>query len=373
MSRLREKVNWQFSDSLECERESGPSSGTIFHDSQTEVPTCTSNWDKHHLNQLQITTVLSKAYTPMDIINSFKIYRLSYDYEVLIDQRVKKISDHLFSCMPSGLQALNFDDFSSVPSKTATSLLYDKYDGSWNDKSFSVPPLPGPSDAKDEYWRESFRVNGDLFSKRLMYMTWLREQDLPVSEHLFQELFQHFSAMFGLDAIGAPGVKCETLRIGDVEVTSTPDLVYYDFPKCSHDQGSKIFVVCEVEKEALQNNEEPSPPKTSRYEEGGQQQIHHISSNLIGQHGGDLLTHFHFKSSIQYGLFGFIVQCTSITFTHLDCSEIDFEQIRTGNPSFPPGTGPVIRFSQPYNFLKAEDRRHIIPPLLKLGLIKSYM
>ncbi|CAG2254124.1 unnamed protein product [Mytilus edulis] len=362
MSRLRDKVDRQ-SSSSECERESAP----------TKVPTCTSNWDNNHLNQLQTTAVLSMAYTPMDIINSFKIFRLSYDYEVLIDERVKKISDHLFSCMPSGLQALNFDDFSSVPSKTATSLLYDMYDGTWNEKSFRVPPLPGPPDSKDEYWRESFRVNGDLFSKRLMYMTWLREQDLPVSEHLFQELFQHFSAMFGLDAIGAPGVKCETLRIGDVKVISTPDLVYYDFPKCSHDQGSKIFVVCEVNKDALKNDEEPSPPKARRYEEGGQQQICHLSSELIGQHGGDLLAHFPCKSSIQYGLFGFIVQCTSITFTHLDCSEIDFEQIRRGDPSFPPGTGPVIRFSQPYNFLKAEDRRHIIPPLLKLGFIKSYM
>ncbi|XP_071142738.1 uncharacterized protein [Mytilus edulis] len=316
MSRLRDKVDRQ-SSSSECERESAP----------TKVPTCTSNWDNNHLNQLQTTAVLSMAYTPMDIINSFKIFRLSYDYEVLIDERVKKISDHLFSCMPSGLQALNFDDFSSVPSKTATSLLYDMYDGTWNEKSFCVPPLPGPADSKDEYWRES----------------------------------------------GAPGVKCETLRIGDVKVISTPDLVYYDFPKCSHDQGSKIFVVCEVNKDALKNDEEPSAPKTRRYEEGGQQQICHLSSKLIGQHGGALLAHFPCKSSIQYGLFGFIVQCTSITFTHLDCSEIDFEQIRRGGPSFPPGTGPVIRFSQPYNFLKAEDRRHIIPPLLKLGFIKSYM
>ena len=74
-----------------------------------------------------------------------------------------------------------------------------------------------------------------------------------------------------------------------------------------------VYVSFQVNKDALKNDEEPSPPKRCRYEEGGQQQICHLSSKLIGQHGGALLAHFPCKSSIQYGLFGFIVQCTSVS------------------------------------------------------------
>lgn len=42
-------------------------------------------------------------------------------------------------------------------------------------------------------------------------------------------------------------------------------------------------------------------------------QIAHLDSEVIGQHGGELLVHYASKSSKQPGLLGFIIQGTNVS------------------------------------------------------------
>lgn len=59
-----------------------------------------------------------------------------------------------------------------------------------------------------------------------------------------------------------------------------------------------------------------------------------------------------------------------VTFSQFSCTAMDYEALTQGTPTFPEGTGPQIKFSKPYNILRAEDRIHLIEPLLKLGFLQ---
>lgn len=60
-----------------------------------------------------------------------------------------------------------------------------------------------------------------------------------------------------------------------------------------------------------------------------------------------------------------------VTFSEFSCTAMDYEALTQGVPSFPKGTGPQMKFSKPYNILRAEDRINLIEPLLKLGFLQS--
>uniref|UniRef100_A0A8W8P5I2 Endothelial cells scavenger receptor n=1 Tax=Magallana gigas TaxID=29159 RepID=A0A8W8P5I2_MAGGI len=64
-----------------------------------------------------------------------------------------------------------------------------------------------------------------------------------------------------------------------------------------------------------------------------------------------------------------VVVLFSVTFSEFSCTAMDYEALTQGTPSFPEGTGPQIKFSKPYNILRAGDRIHLIEPLLKLGFL----
>ncbi|XP_061174100.1 uncharacterized protein LOC133183164 [Saccostrea echinata] len=326
--------------------------------SQTEIPCCTSKWSENHLNILQVFAVQSRAYPPAEI--------LSYLVDEGIERRVRRVKEHLMHFMPAGLKAVDFDDFYSINHGNCKSILYNAQKRQM--LSFRLEPLP---DFAEEAWRESFRVHGELFCKQLIFMTWQKERGVRITEYMFQQLFQHFTAMFGLHAIAVPCLLPQSMTVGSIHVNSTPDLIFYDLPNCDQ-ETSKIFAICKVKRKMESDTLEPSPPKTRKLSEKERKEITHLDADTIGQHGGELLVHYASTSSKQPVLFGFIVQDTNVTFTQFSCSEVDYEVIkRGGDSSFPKGAGPMIKFSKPYNILKAEDRMHIIEPFLKLGFFQS--
>ncbi|XP_062607401.1 uncharacterized protein LOC134269193 [Saccostrea cucullata] len=326
-------------------------------ESRTEIPCCTSRWSENHLNILKIRALQSRAYPPKEI--------LSYLVDEGIEKRILRIKEHLIHYMPAGLKAIDFDDFYSINHARCKSILYNAQNQQM--LSFRVEPLP---DFAEEAWCESFRVHGELFCKQLIFLTWQRERGIKITECMFRQLFQHFTAMFGLNAIAVPCLQPQYMKVGSMNVSSTPDLIFYDLPNCDPDT-SKIFAICTVKRNMESVNFEPSPPKSRKLSEKDRKDIVHLDTDVIGQHGGELLIHSASKSSKQPVLFGFILQDTNVTFSQFSCSEMDYEAIKRGNPSFPEHTGPVIKFSKPYNILKVEDRMHIIEPLLKLGFFQS--
>lgn len=102
--------------SSSSDRETSPSSGSAFANSQTEIPECTSKWNENHLGVLQIVAVQSRAYPPKEI--------LSCVIDETIERRVLRIKEHLTKYMPFGLQSIDFDDFYSVSHERCKSILY---------------------------------------------------------------------------------------------------------------------------------------------------------------------------------------------------------------------------------------------------------
>lgn len=332
--------------------DASPSSESVFVASQTEIPACTSKWTEDTLSSLQIAVIKSIAYTPLDLLNSIT------KKDHIIDTRVKKISEHLVKYMPFALKDLD-GDFNSISYDRAVSFLYNAHGQEM--QSFEVQPL---SDSSEDMWRYTFRIHGQMFAKKLIYMTLQKKNGNVMSEIMFQQLFEHFAAMFGLHSISAPALTAQKITIGSVTVKSAPDLIFYDLPNLENNDP-KIFAICKVKKEC-KHEEERSLPKTRRYEEGKRPAITHLNSSLTGQHGGDLLTHF-LSSKDSHHLLGFIIQETFVTFTLFTSRELDIDEIKRGDHSFPGGTEPTVKFSKPFNYLKADDRLQLIEPLLKLG------
>uniref|UniRef100_A0A8W8P5H5 Uncharacterized protein n=1 Tax=Magallana gigas TaxID=29159 RepID=A0A8W8P5H5_MAGGI len=202
-------------------------------------------------------------------------------------------------------------------------------------------------------------------------MSWLRETGHAITDHMFLQLFQHFTGMFGLHAISASCQPPHISTMSHTEVSSSPDLTFYDLPNCDKDT-TKLFAVCRAQRNTgrLECNDIPLQPSSKRLHAERQREITHLDAEVIGQHGGDLLIHYTSRSSKQHGILGLIVQGTNVTFSEFSCTAMDYEALTQGAPSFPEGTGPMIKFCKPYNILRAGDRIHVIEPLLKLGFLQ---
>uniref|UniRef100_A0A8W8NYF3 Uncharacterized protein n=1 Tax=Magallana gigas TaxID=29159 RepID=A0A8W8NYF3_MAGGI len=328
---------------------------------RTDLPRCTSQWTEDDLETLQIAVVQSRAYTPREL--------LSCIVNETIERRAARIKDHLMKYMPPGLALIDFDDFYSVQHDKCRSILYNSQKLPMSYR-FRVEPL---QEFAEDAWRQSFQVHGELFCKQLIYMSWLRETGHTITDHMFLQLFQHFTAMFGLHSIllcyrTASCQRPHTSTVCGMEVSSSPDLTFYDLPSCDKD-NSKLFAVCRVQRRS-EINDIPLQPSSKRLHAERQREITHLDAEVIGQHGGDLLVHYASRSSKQQSILGLIVQGTNVTFSEFSCTAMDYEALTQGTPSFPEGTGPQIKFSKPYNILRAEDRIHLSEPLLKLGFLQ---
>lgn len=324
-----------------------------------EIPRCTSIWTERDLKSLQIAVVQTRAYVPREL--------LSCIVNETIERRAAKIKDHLMRYMPPGLTLIDYDDFHSVPHDKCRSVLYNSQRLPMPYR-FMVEPL---QEFAEDTWRRSFQVHGEEFCKHLIYMSWRRETGHAITSHMFLQLFQHFTAMFGLHAIAASCQPPHSSTVSGTEVSSSPDLTFYDLPSCDKDT-SKVFAVCRVHRNTEISNNNDIPLQSSKMLHAERQrEITHLDPEVIGQHGGDLLVHYASRSSKQKCILGLIVQGTKVTFSEFSCTEIDYEALMQGIPSFPEGTGPQIKFSKPYNILKADDRIHLIEPLLKLGILQS--
>ncbi|XP_065925530.1 uncharacterized protein [Magallana gigas] len=332
------------------------SSESSFVNRRTELPRCTSQWTDDDLETLQIAVVQSRAYTPREL--------LSCIVNESIERRAARIKDHLRKYMPPGLALIDFDDFYSVQHNKCRSILYNSQKLPMSYR-FRVEPL---QEFAEDAWRQSFQVHGELFCQQLIYMSWLRETGHTITDHMFLQLFQHFTAMFGLHSISASCQPPHTSTLCGMEVSSSPDLTFYDLPSCDKD-NTKLFAVCRVQR-GSECNDIPLQPSSKRLHAERQREITHLDAEVIGQHGGDLLVHYTSRSSKQQGILGLIVQRTNVTFSEFSCTAMDYEALTQGAPSYPEGTGPKMKFSKPYNILRTEDRIHLIEPLLKLGFLQ---
>lgn len=95
----------------------------------------------------------------------------------------------------------------------------------------------------------------------------------------------------------------------------------------------------------------------------------HLDDKIIGQHGGKLL--FNFSDTIKNGkIFGLVVQETQVTFTVLEMSVEQYNDIVEGNVKHRSGDRPTLKVSKPYDYLKTQDRESIIEAFIKLAMLQ---
>ncbi|KAK3104026.1 hypothetical protein FSP39_023757 [Pinctada imbricata] len=328
--------------------------------SHHEIKPCTSEWTRGTLQNLSITPILDEIHSPYELIDM----AFSESYLMLldpkIDERVSQCRERIMCRSP--LQRIDIDDIEKLNKNVSYNLLFEIGEGMNYMKvnEWDVAPTWNVIDIIED---RLFHVYGESFTERLIdIFIILKSGDKNVSEHRYQALFQSFIGALGLSTFGDPDVIGREILIGDVQVNSVPNIV---FPCFGHsDESMKIMAVCKVKKNFNGHEEFSSAAKRRRV-----QTVNHLDDNLIGQHGGELLTHFKMSQNL-HGLLGFVVQKTWVTFTYLRFTKKQYEKIVSGDESSKESC-PEIYYSRPYNYLSIGDRNEILGPLLKLGFIQS--
>lgn len=317
-----------------------------FNNNPSENLKCTSTWTIDVLNKLKIVTTTTKIYTPMQLITRAYCY-IKFDSEM--DNNIQKFKEHILVRSP--LHMLDFDCFKSFDVAFALQMK------SWLNQFILDDPWNKGTEVQTgndiRLWH-MFHTHGEQFAQQLVYMS-MKQGNGPLTQYMHQILFQHFVGLFGLSFIAYPQLDGHEIKIGHVEVTSIPDVVFPCFS--TNKEEIEVIAICDVKSNF---NEESQTSSDERKKV-------HLDDNLLGQIGGDLLAHLPLSKN-QRGLLGIIVQATYVTFCHLDCTLEQFVEIKTGNPDFT--VNPEMCFTRPYNFLKASDRQELIEPLLKLGFIQ---
>ncbi|XP_062599410.1 uncharacterized protein LOC134260893 isoform X2 [Saccostrea cucullata] len=192
-----------------------------------------------------------------------------------------------------------------------------------------------------------------------------------------------------------PCLEIETKRIMKLEISGAADIIFpYTMfsPFKEAKQGTQhpsVIAVCEVKRDSPKLNQSSSPlssrtrtkmkinvevsaeqiSSTTNTEVAHHKTVLHLDDKIIGQHGGELL--FHFSDTIKNGkIFGLVVQETQVTFTVLEMSVEQYNDIVEGHVKHRSGDQPTLKVSKPYDYLKTQDREFIIEAFIKLAMLQ---
>nr|XP_034322714.1 uncharacterized protein LOC109620818 [Crassostrea gigas] len=244
---------------------------------------------------------------------------------------------------------------------------------------------------------KKFHCQAQDFSNQLYLILKKREHGCSIHESHVQALFEAFACMFGLKS-GLSSVPCleiETKRIMKLEISGAADIIFpYKMfsPFQEVKQGTQhpsVVAVFKVKRDSPKLNQSYSPlssrtrtkikinfedsaeqiSSTTNTEAAHGKTVLHLDDKIIGQHGGELL--FHFSDTIKKGkIFGLVVQETQVTFTVLEMSVEQYNDIVEGNVKHRSGDRPTLKVSKPYDYLKTQDRESIIEAFIKLAMLQ---
>ncbi|XP_063423268.1 uncharacterized protein LOC134707449 [Mytilus trossulus] len=183
---------------------------------------------------------------------------------------------------------------------------------------------------------------------------------MDLTNKMFQDLFLSFVRIFEIMIIDDNNFQAYTMSVGTQTIRSEPDAVICKFfPTDVLQFTEKVIAVVHVEEEKDSSCENLSVKSKRRRTDNDKTSatIGHISSNLKGQHTGEMIAAL---SSSVFGfnsIFGFIVQGTKATATSLRTSGQFWEQLKNGNIK---NAHATVRYSPQCNILTKEGRSQLI-------------
>lgn len=335
------------------------------------IPTSTDQWDNYVLERLGINYNIHFHSSPCDILDL--IYRKTGIFGPLSQEQneyVKNLQDSItysssITNLLSVMNMINVDTF--------------------------IPEMKKDIDSIRNRQNSSY-VEDFINSTRLMInyqVQHLTQGDRkgPVPEDVFVDMFKSYVKMCGL--LPVPGsVWKSSMCIHSINVQSESDVVI--MPKDHLDDTSpdpvSVVSIVEVQNSYRQGRvERPtktrpsrSPTKSSLESIDSEPSVHQepaifeiIGHRLLGQHGGELLTHNELygdflsrRRAFKY-LPGMIVIGTEVIFTVLaingdHINELMKRQMSDKNKSY-------IYYSEPKDLLKKEDRDMLIESFVRLS------
>lgn len=373
---------------------------------QISFPNNLRNWDRKHLEKLNIKVSFQPDTSPLQLIRKIQKTGLQI-HEVRkmeADEEEKKIAllvtyvkQSKFMEMLAKINYTTFDDVNRNCMRGIDMYADDRY-------MCSFIPDGLPKNLK--LWFYRFHTHGKMFAYVLHKMVENKEEGVPIDDCHFQHLFDTFAKMFGLrsDISIVPCLQVPKMTVMDTEVCGTPDIIYsrhcLKLPVDVEMKSSCIVAVCKVKKErpviadsksnpSPESKSNPSPESSTKRGKtknkqklsadscseissssvtlGSNAGLPHLSDKLIGQHGGELLFNYHQSNRCNL-IIGMVVQQTQITFTTLEMTEGQYERIKTGKFKHADKERPVFTFTKAYDYLNEEDLESIIEPLIRLGL-----
>lgn len=367
-----------------------PSDSSSSIDRVSSIPLRTSQWTEEILNKLQITSDIGNLLSSAEIIEDHFLKSLGpFNYNThgsnVISTSTEPLMDMIDKCMDkldnilSPLKLLDINDIMEITPSLAYSLTFwnpdaEKYDYEPQNqrlhrkiRSWMPDPVLKHEDDAPIYLKwfyQKFYVHGHAFTQQLLNMC-IRKGNEVLKDEMFESLFQEFAGMFGLMLLTRSQQTDSTFRIEDDEVVSKPDIIFPYFME-SDEVNMKVLAICKVKSDDEERDIGSAKQTQSQKKKdmGKKQRKQHLDEKILGQHGGELLVHLPLTENSS--LLGIIVQRTNVTFSHISCSEDQLEKLRLG---LLPGK-VEIKYSRPYNFLRAKDRKILTKAFLTLSAIQ---
>ncbi|KAK3103034.1 hypothetical protein FSP39_015928 [Pinctada imbricata] len=346
-----------------------------------ELPPTLCQWERKHIENLNISVVYAPILRPLDLIQSGEINNREETEK--IDELKKYVQK---SPIMTNLRSLDhlYTSFSDLSSENLWEMAPN------DDEKISMIPTWLPE--RHMTWFYRFHCQAQHFSNQLYLTLKRRENGCNIHKSHMQALFEAFASMFGLKSglSSAPCVDIDTKRIMEWDVSGAADIVFPCKMYSPHQvvkQGTQhpsVVAVCKVQRDGPQMNQcdlqlnnriqkkvksdiVVSSPTSS--EASLHQMPQHLDERIVGQHGGELL--FHYPDTIKRGkICGLIVQETQVTFTMLEMSKDQYKDIVDGNIRRGSEDRPTLKFSKPYDYLKTEDREYVIEAFIKLAMLQ---
>ncbi|XP_061185645.1 uncharacterized protein LOC133193717 [Saccostrea echinata] len=361
----------------------------------SKVPHNLSDWEKKHIENLNIKVSYRPDISPLQLINRtiqktglqiFEVRRLDPDEEEKkIVSLVKYVQQSKFMEMLSKINYLTFRDLSRKSLKGLDMYADDRYQCSF---------IPDELPESLKLWFYRFHTHGKMFAHILHKMVENMEEGIQNYQCHFQHLFETFTKMFGMFSFVSlmPCIEVQKMNIMDTEVYGAPDILYschcWKPPVDNEMKKSRIVAICEVKKEVPLFKEHQislSPGSKTREKSRKRLSTEEISSSsvscsttvkkdfpsmsdkLIGQHGGQMLLNYQQSNRCDL-IIGLVVQETKVTFTALEMTDHQYQRIKEGKIIHSEKNRPTFTFTKAYDFLKVEDLENIIEPFIRLGL-----
>ncbi|XP_062616354.1 uncharacterized protein LOC134278049 [Saccostrea cucullata] len=209
--------------------------------------------------------------------------------------------------------------------------------------------------------------------------SWLAK---PVREAYMKELFMVFSKIFFLEPEYVPHFWTLGYWSLFIMVLLCWNLGFWSlfimFTCINKLQRSVLLMLTEVKKvEQLPENESPELRKANATGESssdsdqisGKFILNILSSNVLGQHGGELLSELRSSAFAPAMVVGCICKGTEIIFTFMEMMQNHLNKIVYDGKC--EGESSIIRYTNPLNYLLVEERNKCLDLLLLLGFIQT--